>query len=80
MPQVSGPVIRDRASRLRAAGEAAARRHLQAQVGRTHRILMEGPRLGRTEQFAEVAFGADRPAGAILEAAIRGVEGGRLAA
>ena len=47
-------MIRDRAARLRAAGEAALARHLAAQVGQTHRVLMEGPRMGRTEQFTEV--------------------------
>lgn len=80
MPQVPGPMVRERAARLRAAGEAAALRHLEAQVGRRHLVLMESPRLGRTEQFAEVAFGEDRPVGAIGEAVIQGVAAGRLAA
>ncbi len=80
MPSVPGPVIRERAARLRAAGEEAARKHLAAQVGRTHRVLMESPRMGRTEQFAEVAFGTDQPVGAIVEAAIGGVESGQLRA
>jgi threonylcarbamoyladenosine tRNA methylthiotransferase MtaB len=80
MPPVPGPLIRERAARLRAAGEEAARRHLEAQVGRVHRVLMESPRLGRTEQFAEVAFDADRPVGAIVEATIRRLTHGQLAA
>jgi threonylcarbamoyladenosine tRNA methylthiotransferase MtaB len=80
MPQVPGPVVRERAARLRAAGEAAAGRHLRAQVGQRHRVLMESPTLGRTEQFAEVAFEAGQPVGAIVETAIRGVDSGRLLA
>ena len=60
--------------------EAAAARHLGAQVGRRHAVLMESPRLGRTEQFAEVAFDADRPTGALVDAVIRAAEGGRLLA
>lgn len=80
MPQLRGPVIRERAARLRAAGEAALARHLAAQTGRTHRILTEGPRIGRTEQFTEVAFAGDRPEGHIVTAAITGHDGRTLLA
>ncbi|WP_151720648.1 tRNA (N(6)-L-threonylcarbamoyladenosine(37)-C(2))-methylthiotransferase MtaB [Gemmobacter serpentinus] len=72
MPQVRGPAIKDRAARLRAAGGASLTRHLSAQVGSTHRVLMEGPRLGRTEQFTEVAFSSDQPEGQILTLQISG--------
>ncbi|WPY93560.1 tRNA (N(6)-L-threonylcarbamoyladenosine(37)-C(2))-methylthiotransferase MtaB [Limimaricola variabilis] len=80
MPQVNGRDIKARAARLRAAGERVAQAHLAAQVGRTHRILMESPRMGRTEHFAEVDFGDDRPEGRIVEALITGVSGARLTA
>ena len=72
MPQVKGPQIKARAARLRAAGDAALARHLAAQVGQSHRVLMESARMGRTEQFTEVVFGADQPEGAIVEAVISG--------
>ena len=78
MPQVKGPAIRERAARLRGAGDAALARHLVAQTGRTHRILTEGPRMGRTEQFTEVAFATDQPEGRIVTAAVRGQAGGQL--
>jgi threonylcarbamoyladenosine tRNA methylthiotransferase MtaB len=80
MPQVRGPEVKDRAARLRAAGDAALDRHLCEQVGRVHQILTEGPRLGRTEQFTEVAFSADQPEGTILTATITGQSAGRLLA
>jgi len=80
MPQVRGTEIRARAARLRAAGEAALRRHLAAEVGQLRRVLTEGPRLGRTEGFAEVAFGSDQPEGAILEVRIAGQDGALLLA
>ncbi|MDP2087489.1 MAG: radical SAM protein, partial [Gemmobacter sp.] len=80
MPQLAGPVIRARAAALRAAGEAALARHLAAQVGRTHRILTESPRMGRTEQFTEVAFASDRPEGAVVTATIAGHDGALLQA
>ncbi|HRO15531.1 MAG TPA: tRNA (N(6)-L-threonylcarbamoyladenosine(37)-C(2))-methylthiotransferase MtaB [Paracoccus sp. (in: a-proteobacteria)] len=80
MPRVPGPAIKDRAARLRAAGDAALAAHLAAQVGRTHRILTEGPRLGRTEQFTEVAFDRDMAEGALVDVSIRGQDGTRLTA
>jgi threonylcarbamoyladenosine tRNA methylthiotransferase MtaB len=78
MPQVDGREIRERAARLRAAGAAQVAAHLSAQVGRRHRVLMESPRLGRTEQFAEVRFASDRREGAIVETVIEGAAEGAL--
>ena len=78
MPQVDGRAIRERAARLRAAGAAQVADHLSAQVGRRHRVLMESPRLGRTEQFAEVRFASDRPEGTIVDAVIEGAADGAL--
>ncbi|MFV0513515.1 MAG: tRNA (N(6)-L-threonylcarbamoyladenosine(37)-C(2))-methylthiotransferase MtaB [Jhaorihella sp.] len=80
MPQVDGRTIKARAARLRAAGAACVADHLNAQVGKSHRILMENPHMGRTEQFAEVAFETPRPAGRIVTATITGVDGARLMA
>ncbi len=80
MPQVRGPVVKERAARLRAAGDAALARHLAAQAGVVHRVLMEAPRMGRTEQFAEVVFAADQPEGQIVSACVTGFDGGRLTA
>ncbi|MCV2867836.1 tRNA (N(6)-L-threonylcarbamoyladenosine(37)-C(2))-methylthiotransferase MtaB [Defluviimonas sp. WL0002] len=80
MPQVRGPAIRDRAARLRAAGEDALNRHLASQIGQTHRVLTESPRIGRTEQFTEVTFSCDQPEGVIVETRIAGLADGRLTA
>jgi threonylcarbamoyladenosine tRNA methylthiotransferase MtaB len=80
MPQVRGPVIKERAARLRAAGDAALQAHLAAQVGQRHRILTEGPRMGRTEQFTEVTFSSDQPEGQILDLQISATADGRLVA
>ncbi|MGI3163990.1 tRNA (N(6)-L-threonylcarbamoyladenosine(37)-C(2))-methylthiotransferase MtaB [Pseudooceanicola sp. 200-1SW] len=76
--QVPGPVIKDRAARLRAAGDAQVARHLAAQQGRAHKVLMESPRMGRTEQFTEVTFETDQPEGQIVETVIRGQQGHQL--
>ncbi len=52
MPQVPGDVRKDRAARLRAAGDRALEKYLAGQVGRTAPVLIEKPGLGRTEGFA----------------------------
>ncbi len=78
MPAVDGRTIKDRAARLRAAGSARVAAHLAAQVGQTHAVLMENPHMGRTAQFAEVAFASPQPEGQIVEARISGVHDGQL--
>ncbi|UWQ53869.1 tRNA (N(6)-L-threonylcarbamoyladenosine(37)-C(2))-methylthiotransferase MtaB [Leisingera caerulea] len=78
--QVNGNVIKERAARLRAAGDAQVERHLAAQIGKTHRVLMENPHMGRTEQFTEVAFAIPQEEGRIVTTAIAGVSNGQLVA
>ena len=80
MPTVKGPAIKARAALLRAAGDAALLRHLTAQIGKTHRILMESPRMGRTEQFTEVTFASDQAEGQIVTAKITGADAKTLTA
>ncbi len=80
MPQVDGRAIKTRAARLRQAGEARVTRHLAEQQGRMHRVLLENPRMGRTEQFTEVVFHSDQPEGQIVTAKISGQSGQKLVA
>ena len=80
MPMVNGAAIKDRAARLRAAGDQALVQHLTFQLGATHRVLMESPRMGRTEQFTEVDFGTDQPEGQIVSAKITATSALRLQA
>jgi len=80
MPQVNGKRIKERAAALRAAGSKQVARHLKAQAGKTHHILMENTRMGRTEQFTEVLFATDQPASQIVQAQITGIAGQQLTA
>ena len=80
MPQVDGRAIRERAARLRAAGQRRVALHLDGELGERRRILMEGPRSGRTEQFAEVEFPEGGPESGVVTATIRGRSGDRLVA
>ena len=80
IPQLDRSVIKERAGRLRAAGGARVQAHLAAQIGQQHNVLMENPRMGRTEGFTEVGFGSDQPVGQIVQRLITGFEDQRLLA
>ncbi len=72
IPPVNGKIIKQRAAALRALGAQQVEKHLMAQIGQTHSILMEHPRMGRTPQFAEVIFDTDQKEGHIVRARITG--------
>jgi threonylcarbamoyladenosine tRNA methylthiotransferase MtaB len=77
MPQLDGGVIKERAKRLRAAGEAALRRRLDREVGSTRQVLIESATQGRTEHFLPVAIEGGAP-GEVVSTAIAGHDGARL--
>jgi threonylcarbamoyladenosine tRNA methylthiotransferase MtaB len=77
MPQLRTDVIRDRARRLRATGQAALRRRLDAETGCTRQVLIESATQGRTEHFLPVAIAGETP-GAVRTLAIKGNDGARL--
>ena len=70
MPQVDGREIKVRAAQLRAVGGVQVEKHLNAQVGQQHTVLMESQHMGRTPQFAEVVFSDAQPEGKIIETKI----------
>ena len=72
MPQLPGPVIRERAQRLRALGEEALARHLADRVGREARVLTERGDTGRTEDFTLVRFPRETAPGLVLPVRIAG--------
>ncbi len=80
MPPVDGTATRERAARLRAAGEAQVQKHLAAQIGRRHAVLMENPYMGRTEQFAEVHVSTPRVEGEIVSLVIENMRDQHLTA
>ncbi|MEQ6202202.1 tRNA (N(6)-L-threonylcarbamoyladenosine(37)-C(2))-methylthiotransferase MtaB [Sulfitobacter sp. HNIBRBA2951] len=80
MPAVNGKLIKERAARLRAAGDAQVQSHLRAQIGKQHAVLMENAHMGRTEQFAEVVFANPQAEGAIVRTTIQGQTGTQLQA
>ncbi|MEM7240120.1 MAG: tRNA (N(6)-L-threonylcarbamoyladenosine(37)-C(2))-methylthiotransferase MtaB [Pseudomonadota bacterium] len=80
MPQVAKSVRKERAARLRAAGGARVRDYLAAQTGRSHRVLMERPQVGRTESFAEVHFNVEHTVGSVVDTKIVGATATELTA
>jgi len=66
MPAVARAEVKARAARLRAAGDAALVRHLDRQVGRTVRCIVEKPSVARAEDFTEVVFAGEAVAGEII--------------
>ncbi|MCK1718403.1 tRNA (N(6)-L-threonylcarbamoyladenosine(37)-C(2))-methylthiotransferase MtaB [Bradyrhizobium sp. 141] len=77
MPQVAGALIKERAKRLRAAGEVALRKRLQAEIGATRDVLIESEGLGRTEHYLPVAVAGER-VGTVVPLVIGGSDGERL--
>ncbi len=79
MPQLPRTVIKERATRLRAAGEIAYERHLDSLVGTRQRILVERAGLGRTEGFTLSLIDGGVP-GEIVEVRIVGRDAQQLIA
>jgi len=77
MPQLPRPLVKDRAGRLRARGEAALAARLDGMRGTTHTVLAERGGIGRTPCFTPVEIGPI-PHGTFLPVAITGRSGDRL--
>jgi len=78
MPRLSGTVIRERAARLRAAGEAALAADLATRIGAETDVLIERPGMGRAAFYAAVSFEAPAAEGAIRRMRIIGTSGRSL--
>ena len=76
MPQLPRPLVKERATRLRARGEAARTARLDGMKGARHTILMERGGMGRTPCFTPVKF--DAPYGSFLPLTITGRSGDQL--
>ena len=77
MPQVARDVVKRRAELLREAGAARLAAHLDAQQGKTLRVLTERGGMGRAEDFTPVRMGA-HAAGEIMDVTIIGHDGTAL--
>ena len=65
MPRLPDAVVKERAVRLRAAGEAALAAELRSRVGSRTDVLIERPGMGRAEFYAAVNFTAGATTGSV---------------
>ena len=72
MPQVAPALRKERAARLRAAGDAAVSRFLAGHVGAEAEVLVEQENQGRTSHFAEIRLDRPAPAGTLARARVTG--------
>ena len=82
MPSVHNATVKERARRLREAGDLALGNYLKSSVGETIEVLVEQNHKGHTRHFAPVDLISDAPAGAIVDARAIAIdeEKGRLIA
>jgi threonylcarbamoyladenosine tRNA methylthiotransferase MtaB len=78
MPQLPGNIRKERAARLRAAGEQAVATYLDSRIGHTEHVLVERSGFGRTEGFAPVATPPELAEGSIATLAMTGILDGHL--
>jgi len=65
MPKLPDPLVKERAARLRAAGEVALAAELSSRVGGETDVLIERPGVGRAEFYAAVHFAAADDPGSV---------------
>jgi len=80
MPQLARDIVKERARRLRERGVLVLRRHLDAEVGATRRVLIESREQGRTEQFTPVRLATPGEPGTLIELKIAAHDGKQLLA
>ena len=72
MPQLEREVVKARAAKLRAIGNARLEAFLSREVGALRQVLIETKFSGRTEHFAQVKFESVMTPGAIVRARVTG--------
>lgn len=77
MPQVRREIVKERAARLRAEGDRAYEKHLNALHGTRQRLLVEKEGVARTEGFTLAAVDQGN-AGEIIERIVTGHDGEKL--
>ena len=78
IPQLPDPLVKERAARLRSAGQAALAAELASRVGSETDVLIEADGRGRAEFYAAVRFAASEAAGSIRRMRLVDSRGGSL--
>jgi len=78
MPQVKGQIIKERAARLRQAGQSRLDEFLSNQVGTTCSALVETETTARSEHYAQIILSDQGTPGTIAQLKITGASNGKL--
>jgi len=78
MPQLPDALIKERAARLRAAGEIALAAELSNRIGSETDVLVERPGMGRATFYAAVSFAESGDAGSVRRMRLVGASGRNL--
>jgi threonylcarbamoyladenosine tRNA methylthiotransferase MtaB len=80
MPQLNGAIVKERAARLRAKGDAALAARNASLVGTTQTLLMEKSGLGRTACFMPVRYAGHAGPGTFADVRITHIQDNHLIA
>jgi len=78
MPAVPKQIRRERAARLRAAGENRLSELLRTRIGKPASVLIEKDNMGRCEQFLQVRLNQDVETGSLVNCQISGTDKSQL--
>ena len=78
MPQVEKSIRKERAAKLREAGERQLEKLLNNQVNQAMQVIVEKGNIGKTEYFTQIKLNEERKAGELITVKTYGVEGNFL--
>ncbi|MDA0782568.1 MAG: tRNA (N(6)-L-threonylcarbamoyladenosine(37)-C(2))-methylthiotransferase MtaB [Rickettsiales bacterium] len=78
MPQVAKDIRKERAAKLREAGEKELIKHLQKNIGKTLKAVVEKDMIARAEDFSEISINKELEIGTIVDVNITRLDGNRL--
>jgi threonylcarbamoyladenosine tRNA methylthiotransferase MtaB len=78
MPQVKGDIKKERANKLREAGEIELVKHLQKNIGETLKAIVEKDKIARAEDFSEIKITSEHEIGSVIDVEVVGLEENRL--
>jgi threonylcarbamoyladenosine tRNA methylthiotransferase MtaB len=78
MPQVDPAIRKERAAKLREAGEIQMQKFLKQHMNKDRQVIVEKGSIGRTEHFAAVLLDQEYPVGSLVNVRTGGIEGDKL--
>ena len=78
MPQVAKDIRKERAAKLREAGEKELIKHLQKNIGKTLKAVVEKDMIARAEDFSEISINKELEIGSVVDVNVIRLDGSRL--